>query len=601
MTSSRAIFLANAAVVTAFTVLILIFLNLTSVNHFARIDLTDNDVYTLNPLSKEIAGRFLDTVTVRYYVTDDRFPPGLEFETLKQGVTDRLDEYVRNSKNRMVLKVLDPRDGKKEITKEIKDKLEAEGVVVSSHTVFSDETPTAVEFYSSVKISYLDKTRVVNDVMDPAYLEYHFTKALKELLVFDIPEVGFYFSGEEKGFGQNGSFTQIQSILKKDYSVRSVDLGEDSPVPSDVDILFVMAPEEVPERHRYEIDQFIMRGGKAVFCMEVFDPKKAQRQWMRGPAIFMKVQSGLEPMLGHYGVKVGSDILFDMDCPYREIPRQIIVEGIPILKREKIKIPYIILSKHENYSKSLGFVNRLDNVGFIFAVTLESSLDGKTQDAVKYADVITSSSKGWKLDLQGPVIIESSIENQTLEPEKNQKEKNAEGRKYAIISLLEGGFKSFFAGKEAPDPEPKKDADKPEPPKEPDKGKKKPKTLDRSPDTRVLVIGDSGLFSDLALPYKPNVDLLENILEWLCTDETLSKIKAKGFDPRPLEYDKDNKGAYMFILIVGPAAFVVFMGAAAFALRRFEKSVFLKAIAGSRKARDAGIGPAPGGGPAKPV
>ncbi len=594
MSASRTIFILNAAAVTALTVLILVFLNLASVNHFARVDLTDNDVYTLDPLSKEIAGRFQDTVTVKYYVTEDLFPPGLEFETLRQSVIDRLDEYVRNSNNRMVLKAVDPRDGKKDISKEIKDKLEAEGVVVSSHTVFKDEKPTPVEFYSSVKVNYVDKTRVVNDVADAAYLEYHFTKALKELLVFEIPEVGFYFSGEEKGFGQNGTFTSIQSILKKDYSVRAVDLKEDDPVPADIDILFVVAPEEVPERHKYEIDQFIMRGGRAVFLMEVFDPRKAQRQWMRGPGIFMKVQSGLDEMLAHYGVKVGSDILFDLDCPYREIPRQIIVEGIPIYKREKIKIPYIILSKHENYNKSLSFVNRLDNIGFIFASTLEQVQSPAGGADAKYSEVLASSNKGWKLEFSGPVMIETAIESQTLEPEKNQKEKNPEGRRYPIIALLEGRFKSFFASKEAPDPAAPKDPAEDQIKKD-DAEKKKPKTVDQSPETRIIVMGDSGLFSDLALPYKPNVDLLENMLEWMSTEETLSKIRAKGFDPRPLDYNRGSKGLYMFVLVVGPTAFILLVGLSAFAVRRFERSVFIKAVAGARMHKgDEKTEPAPG-------
>jgi gliding-associated putative ABC transporter substrate-binding component GldG len=594
MKGSKVLFAANAAAVTGLGVLILVFVNLIGLDHFQRLDLTQKKLYKLDPLSREIAGRFRDNVTVRYYVTGDRFPPEPRFETLQQDVVDKLEEYEANSGGRMVLKVIDPREGKKEITKEVKEKYEAEGVFVSSHTVYVDETPTPKEYYSSIKVSYLEKDEVINDVNDYATLEYKFTKALRDLLVFEIPQVGFYFNKSEKGFNPQGNYRKLFGLLKKNFSLRAVDLSAGAAVPADIDVLFVVAPDETPDRHKFEIDQFIMRGGKAVFLMEVFDVRKVQRQnqWMRrGPAIFMKVASGVGDLLEHYGVRVGDDMVFDLDdCPYREIQREVQVHGIPVVKREKIKDPHILITKNENYDKELGFVSQLDRIGYIFAVSLSRPEPGKGGKDATFRELIRSSRRSWKIDLKAPIILESVLEDQIMNPEKNRLEKNPEGTQYPLAVLLEGKFRSFYEGKEVPDAE---DDEAKKGAKEKKQEKKKPKIVAEGEQTRIIVIGDAELFSDFALPYKPNVDFLENILEWLSSEETLSRIKAKGYDIRPLDYNPKNKSVYIVLVVGVPVVLVMCLGLLMLIVRRVEKSVFVRAVAGGPQTPAEGAGEPP--------
>ena len=129
------------------------------------------------------------------------------------------------------------------------------------------------------------------------------------------------------------------------------------------------------------------------------------------------------------------------------------VEGIPIMKREKLKMPYIILTRQPNYNADLGFVSQLDRVGFIFAHSLKPTPAVKEDGGpVRFQPIIRSSQMSWRIKFAGPVMIESTIENQTREPEKNRLEQNPEGRQYVMAALLEGRFKSFFAGKDVPDP-----------------------------------------------------------------------------------------------------------------------------------------------------
>ncbi|MHC5079591.1 MAG: GldG family protein, partial [Planctomycetota bacterium] len=262
MSTGRFIFVLNAVVVTVLLVLILSFVNLSAKEWFTRVDLTEEDLFTLDDLSREIPAKFEDTVQIRYFVTEDEFPAKPEFESLPRQVMDMLNEYAAHSNGRVRVELVDPRGEKKEIDQGVKDKMEAEGVGVSSDTVFRDDKPYPKEFYSAIKMNYAEKSEVIDDIKGLANLEYQVTKALRRLQIKRIPKIGFYFSGEEKGFGRDGKFTLIPEVLRRDFLVETVDLGEKDPVPDDVDVLFVANPDRLPDRHKFAIDQYLMNGRK---------------------------------------------------------------------------------------------------------------------------------------------------------------------------------------------------------------------------------------------------------------------------------------------------------------------------------------------------
>ena len=62
--------------------------------------------------------------------------------------------------------------------------------------------------------------------------------------------------------------------------------------------------QPLTEREKYEIDQFIMRGGRTVFLV---DPIQLQPGTLQGSPL----STGLNDLLEHYGVKLGNNLLLD--------------------------------------------------------------------------------------------------------------------------------------------------------------------------------------------------------------------------------------------------------------------------------------------------
>ena len=68
-------------------------------------------------------------------------------------------------------------------------------------------------------------------------------------------------------FGQQqqplATFNTLQQQLSAVYEVRNVELSTGS-VPNEIDALFVVAPQNMTERERFAIDQYLMRGGALI-------------------------------------------------------------------------------------------------------------------------------------------------------------------------------------------------------------------------------------------------------------------------------------------------------------------------------------------------
>lgn len=629
MTVKKSIFILNAAWITALVAAIALFVNLISTEVSSRVDMTEENLFTLDPLSREIAGKFDDLVTVRYYATPGDFPPGAEFETLAADVTDKIEEYAALSDGRIRLEVIDPSEGKNRLEEKDRDRLADDGILMSHFTVYEGDKPIPVEYYSSIRMTYGDKTEVINGVDSLANLEYQVTRGLRRLLVRDVPKIGFYFTGEEKGFMRDGNYTAIPDVLRRDFVVETVDLKEKDPVPDDIDVLFVVATDPIPERHQFAIDQYLMQGrrievddkdrtldsdvegaaeeqrlpGRVVFLLDTFEESAARqvnRRQYGQPALFNKVDGGITPLLNHYGVRPKQNLVLDLDkCAYGSIPKRVFVRGLGFIERPvRVRWPRIILTQNENYNPELAFVNRLDHVAFIDATSFRPA--DPLPAGLTYQPIIKSSKQAWELDFtNSPFIVGKQIESLHEEPESKLAKAIEEGRggyPFHLGGVFSGQFSSFYKGKAVPPPVKKDDQ---EPGAKPPVDDNPPPIIEKTQSARVLVkdgkvikeeksdaesrvvvIGDTHAFSDYVFQqrHRPNMDFITNLLEWLVTEESLSRIKSKGAKPRPLDFESDNKTLYTIMLVTFVPFLVILCGIGVFIYRRIDKTLWLQTM-----------------------
>ena len=61
-------------------------------------------------------------------------------------------------------------------------------------------------------------------------------------------------------------FDQVKNLLRQEYNVRDVSLEGAEGVPGEVDVLLVLKPKNWNERAVYNLDQYLMRGGRVIVC-----------------------------------------------------------------------------------------------------------------------------------------------------------------------------------------------------------------------------------------------------------------------------------------------------------------------------------------------
>ena len=105
----------------------------------------------------------------------------------------------------------------------------------------------------------------------------------------------------------------VVGALEAEFDVRSIDLTEGKPIPRQIAVLLIIRPENLSDKAIYEIDQFLMRGGRLVVCADAFsfdlETRDADR---RTPNTIKKVElDGFRKFLRHLGADVGDSMILD--------------------------------------------------------------------------------------------------------------------------------------------------------------------------------------------------------------------------------------------------------------------------------------------------
>jgi hypothetical protein len=271
--------------------------------------------------------------------------------------------------------------------------------------------------------------RILADLQEGRVYDSHSGPAV----IRRVPKIGLYFPEGTGNAGPGGNFALIRDLLCDEFLVEVVSPGEGDRFPGDIDLLIVVAGDRVPERHALAIDQYLMSGrrieaenppgtvdgrggkgavegerqpGRVVFLLETFDEAmRANRGQWGQPALFKKVESGLAGMLLHWGILCGSDLVLDLDrCAFGQIDVPTHVEGQGMVSRPKtVRWPRIILSRNENYSRNLEFVNGLDQIAFIDATSVSPA--EPLPAGIRYEPAVRTSKKSWHLDFRNAPFI----------------------------------------------------------------------------------------------------------------------------------------------------------------------------------------------------
>ena len=237
-----------------------------------------------------------------------------------------------------------------------------------------------------------------------------------------IPEISDTRNREGAGF-----FAEILSGM---YQLGEIDLQTED-IPSDMNVLIINGPGDpfsgnvISDIEKYKIDQFLMEGNSVLFFVKSFTEisNSGGSQFGNQP-IILPVNSGLEDMMEHYGIKINKNIILDRNCiklaQGQDYPLMPIIERSGLNKKN-------IITKYVNSA----FLVKASSI------ELNENLDDKE---IESSILISTSPQSW--------IMEGNMNFHPMlmapPPDKSAM------KSYPIAALVSGRFESFFKDKDMP-------------------------------------------------------------------------------------------------------------------------------------------------------
>lgn len=269
----------------------------------ARVDLTDDNLYTLSQGTKNILDNLDEPVTFRFFFSEKLATGVPALMSYGRQVRELLEEYVANSGGNVKLVVLDP---------EPFSEYEDQAVEFGLQGVPIDNVGTTA-YFGLVGTNATDDQEVIRffQMEKEASLEYDITRLVYKLGNPKKSVIGLISTLPLEGGGPANPMMGIQPTpewmitgqLKQLFEVRT--LSDDlTKVPAEVDVLMLVHPRGLSEKTQFAIDQFILAGGRALIFVDPNAESQATTPDPQNPMAAGDKSSELNKLFEKWGIEM---------------------------------------------------------------------------------------------------------------------------------------------------------------------------------------------------------------------------------------------------------------------------------------------------------
>jgi ABC-type uncharacterized transport system involved in gliding motility auxiliary subunit len=290
--------------------LAVVFFSLVFVNNqlfsSMRLDLTENQVYSLSEGSKQVLKEIDEPINLYFFFSDKASKNMTSLRNYANRVESLLAEYNTFANGKLKLQVLDP-----QAFSEQEDQAEQFGLTAANIGVAGEAI-----YMGLAATNALDEQRVIAffDPQKEGFLEYEISKLIYQLsepepvnitLITDLILNG----GQNPMTGQFDPpwtfFTQLEQLYKVEQLSSDI-----TNLPDDTDVLLIVHPKQYSDALLFAIDQYALSGGKILVFLDAHNESE-QVAMMAGP-IPSNNSSNLQRLLSAWGVVFDSEhVLLD--------------------------------------------------------------------------------------------------------------------------------------------------------------------------------------------------------------------------------------------------------------------------------------------------
>ena len=479
---------------------ILVIINGLSKKAFKRLDLTESKRYTISKSTKKLLGQLDDIVRVEAYFSE---APD-QVKLVKDEVKDMLDEYDAFASGNLQIEFINPTEDD-----DLKQKLRMKGIPEIQVQVREKDKIEVRNAYMGLAVVYGDKQEVIPVIQKTTTLEYDLTSAILKTTRKETKTVGFLEGHDEVDIYGQG-FENLRKELGKQYTLRKIDVSQGSPIEGDVSTLIVAGPQSpLQANEKYEIDQFLMNGGKIVFLVDAV--KMAPGSIQASP-----LSTGLTDLLSHYGIQLGNNLVQDIshdNLTYSQGGFMTITRPYPFFIKVLKSYQYSTGSTSEGFPANSVATSGLDSL----VLPWSTSLSVVAKEGVSTTIMAKTSNQAWTA--QAPY---------NLDPTRMFTPPSSVKNSYPVAVLLAGEFTSFYAGKEIPS------ASNEDGEEDTENKNKDRKTVEKSPPTQIVVVGTSQF---LRQPRVDGLTFFQNSIDYITLGSSLIGIRSKQISDRSFKTD----------------------------------------------------------------
>jgi len=525
---ARGFFASRRAIAVAALVciaLLLISANIVIGRWFtARLDLTADKLYTLSPGTFHTIAEIDEPITLRLYYSKQLGDEVPAYGVYAQRVRELLDQYVAAADGKIRLETYNPQP-----FSDVEDRAVAFGLQAVPLDSEGDQV-----YFGLAATNSTDDQQVI-PFFSPErerFLEYDLTKVVHSLAVPKKTAVGLIstlpLQGDMTAMMQGrpsrpmAVIDQLQQLDKVEPLDADIDV-----IPADVDVLMLVHPQNLPPKTLFAIDQFVLRGGKALIFVDPHSELQAA-QPSQASAPGAPTSSNLTPLFKAWGFEMLPNIV----AGDRRDAQQV---GVPVAGRGEEPLDYIawLDLKAANINRDDMITADLSHITMASAGILEPLPAAKTN----FEPLITTSRDSTKIPadkLNGLPDVAGLLAD--FKPD---------GKRYVLAAHVTGAAKTAFPN--GPPQPAAPSAATPGAPKPAEGSPRSGNWLKQSEHPiSVVVVADTDILDDrvwvqsqdffgqrVVVPIANNGDFVADAVDVLAGGEDLVGLRSRGTAARP--------------------------------------------------------------------
>ena len=399
-----------------------------------RADLTQDKLFTLSDGTRNILHKLQKPIQLTLYYSEELGKAAPVYGNYALRVKDMLRVIKATAGDKVELSIKDPKP-----FSEIEDKAVALGL----QGVPVDEGGTKVYFGLAAKAGKKEIVIPFFDIEREKFLEYDIASLLYNVGTKNKPVVAVYTSRPMFGDIQ----MQLRGMPSKPWAViqqledhatvkQLYDLNDIWKIKPNV--LMLVQPGKLEPKDYYNIDQYLLRGGKAMIFLDPYNETAALRRMSQFPE---RVTSRMDKLLNHWGITLVKDrVVGD-----RRFARMVNAGD----EKKIIPAPYLawLSIRHNGLSQTDPITSQISQLNMESAGILEQT---KKESSIRFEPLVTSTPDSDQIDVK---LLDGAMP-QVLKILENFK---PSGKRQVIAARISGTMKSMF-----PDGPPKEEEKKDE-------------------------------------------------------------------------------------------------------------------------------------------